>query len=539
MPTPGGATAVATASGERTLRSGEAPGSSPESTARRTLAARATALGRAALPALWILGAAIVLLRFLREHRRFARSVARFPLAADGLTAEVARESRRLGLARTPEVRVTDAVLSPMVWSARWRPLLIFPEALIDRLSADERRTLILHELAHVRRRDHRVRYLELVVRIVHWCNPLAWWAIQELRAAEEECCDAWVTTVFHDSARPYSAALLAAAEFLSTDPRRGPATSTGAGPVLELKRRLRMIYSGTSERSLGVAGRLALVLVGMFAIPVLPGFAQQAPAARGGGGANVAAIEAWLAADADAECVAQGHASDPAPAEVARAVELAIALLHESGNHREAGIIRRLANEAAEGPSRGQRGSVAATSPVYLHYVAPGESMVTIAARYSSDPAFVHDLLAANGMTEDTIVVGQKVIVPLDGSVEVANLSTARRGNVATSSGGRRPGGASVAGARSGGGLATSESVHGQQSRGVNVAGLRAARTEGARVVGRAGRAESAVERDGDLRELREQVNRLAQQLQRLTEELDRRAAHEAEPPADQRRNR
>ena len=45
---------------------------------------------------------------------------------------------------------------------------MLFPARLIDRLGADERAALLTHELAHVARRDHWVRVLELLAADGH-----------------------------------------------------------------------------------------------------------------------------------------------------------------------------------------------------------------------------------------------------------------------------------------------------------------------------------------------------------------------------------
>ena len=60
---------------------------------------------------------------------------------------------------------------------------------------ADERRVqdwqwIVAHELAHVRRRDYLVRWVEWLACVCFWWNPVVWWAQRNLRAMEEICCD-------------------------------------------------------------------------------------------------------------------------------------------------------------------------------------------------------------------------------------------------------------------------------------------------------------------------------------------------------------
>ena len=88
----------------------------------------------------------------------------------DGLAA-------RLGLASSPQVWWIDGKLSPMLWALFGAPRLIIPIELWKSLDQRQRGTLLVHELAHLRRGDHRVRLFELLVTSLYWWNPVLWWA--------------------------------------------------------------------------------------------------------------------------------------------------------------------------------------------------------------------------------------------------------------------------------------------------------------------------------------------------------------------------
>src|SRR5262249_41670120 len=66
-----------------------------------------------------------------------------------------------MGLARCPTVWLVPGSLPPMVWGLVGAVRVYFPAGLMARLSEEERASLLAHELAHVRRRDHWVRWLE------------------------------------------------------------------------------------------------------------------------------------------------------------------------------------------------------------------------------------------------------------------------------------------------------------------------------------------------------------------------------------------
>lgn len=109
-----------------------------------------------------------------------------------------------------------------MLWTLTLCPRLIFPDALWGRLDPEQRDALLAHELAHLKRRDHWVRLLEIVVTGLYWWNPLVWWARCAVREAEERCCDAWVVRAFPDRTFKYASAIIETLDCLADAlPRR------------------------------------------------------------------------------------------------------------------------------------------------------------------------------------------------------------------------------------------------------------------------------------------------------------------------------
>jgi hypothetical protein len=148
---------------------------------------------------------------------------------------------------------------------------------LLGRLTEEQRATLLLHELAHLRRGDPWVRWLEMGVTGLYWWLPLLWWARRELRQAEEECCDAWVVWALPGSSRAYAQALVETVDFISGASTALPALASGAGSVQLLRRRLTMILRGTTSPKMTVLGLAALMAAGAL-VPLLPSWAQQGP---------------------------------------------------------------------------------------------------------------------------------------------------------------------------------------------------------------------------------------------------------------------
>ncbi len=89
---------------------------------------------------------------------------------------------------RSIRIAETDAVATPMTLGV-FRPWILLPRG--HRLWEPELlRAVLLHELAHIRRRDCLVQWLPNVVCAVHWFNPLVWLARSEMLCESERACD-------------------------------------------------------------------------------------------------------------------------------------------------------------------------------------------------------------------------------------------------------------------------------------------------------------------------------------------------------------
>lgn len=221
-----------------------------------------------ALMFVWLSGSAIWMMAAGRRLWRFHRML-HFAEPAPALVQELARAMAERLRTRCPEVCVIPGHVSPMLWVLGRMPRLLLPKGLIERLSAEQLRTLLAHELAHWKRRDDRVRWLEFVVLALYWWCPLVWWARRELHQAEEECCDAWVVSLLPDSAREYALALVETVDFLSGAPAM-PVLASGLGRVRLLKRRVTMILRGKTPRALTFTGLVAVAGVGLLALPMV-----------------------------------------------------------------------------------------------------------------------------------------------------------------------------------------------------------------------------------------------------------------------------
>lgn len=222
---------------------------------------------------LWLSGAGLfVVVTAFRSLRFVHRVRAGRPAPAD--VAEMVREAaRRLGVRRVPETVMLDERISPMIWCGI-RVRLVLPSELWAQLDHVGRQAVVYHELAHLRRFDHWIRWIELVVSGLYWWHPLVWWVRRRLHEEADLCCDAWVTWLLPRRRRAYAEALLVTKQYISGDHVTVPAVGMGVATVRAKRfaRRLTMVMTQTVTPRLSVSGismALALMLAGWLATPV------------------------------------------------------------------------------------------------------------------------------------------------------------------------------------------------------------------------------------------------------------------------------
>jgi beta-lactamase regulating signal transducer with metallopeptidase domain len=182
-----------------------APGGFAEATRSQTLQHAADLLPW--LGPFWIAGVLIFHLRSLagwmtvRRLRRTGVCCAP-PIWQERLTRLSAR------LKTTRPVALLESCLAdvPMV-AGYLRPVILMPVGLLTGLSAGQIESILLHELAHIRRYDDLINLLQSFAEGLLFYHPAVWWISGVIRAAREECCDDMVVATTGD-AQEYATAL-------------------------------------------------------------------------------------------------------------------------------------------------------------------------------------------------------------------------------------------------------------------------------------------------------------------------------------------
>lgn len=203
----------------------------------------------------------------------------------DGPWTELRDElAGRLGLRRSVVLLRSPRPLVPMTWGIG-RPRVLLPAAADDWPRAC-RRNVLLHELAHVKRRDLLVRHLARLACALYWFHPLVWMAARRLRLEQEEACDDHVLRA-GALASDYARHLVGLARVLKGVRSAARAGSTGGGRT-DFARRMRALLSPGRERG-ALSGRW-LTAAAAAAAALVTGLAALVPATAGTAGETDAA---------------------------------------------------------------------------------------------------------------------------------------------------------------------------------------------------------------------------------------------------------
>jgi hypothetical protein len=127
------------------------------------------------------------------------------------------------------------------------RPTILIPRPLLGELSSAELEQILLHESAHIRRRDHWTNYALELAQALFFFHPAVWWIARELRLQREIACDDAVVRATGEPV-PYAGCLAKLVELGANppvSPSPGVSLSPGAsGDGRDLFRRVERLLS-------------------------------------------------------------------------------------------------------------------------------------------------------------------------------------------------------------------------------------------------------------------------------------------------------
>ncbi len=209
--------------------------------------------------------------------RRLAQSGQR--LTESALMASLHDQAARLGVTLETIVATCERVAVPVVVGV-FRPVILLPASLLSGLAPEDVETILAHELAHLRRRDHLTILVQRGLEAVVFYHPVAWWLGRRIDALREDACDDLVIDSGIDRL-DYATTLLRVAELRTQAVHKRQLLSQLAvdgGHPSKLRRRIERIVASTPDPGIRVrqsrsglallTGCVALTLAFLVQIP-------------------------------------------------------------------------------------------------------------------------------------------------------------------------------------------------------------------------------------------------------------------------------
>jgi beta-lactamase regulating signal transducer with metallopeptidase domain len=161
----------------------------------------------------------------------------RVSVAKDHWPERMRELAAALGIRQTIALLDSGLVKAPMM-IGHLKPVVLVPVGLLAALSPAEVEAILIHELAHIKRRDFLVNLLQNITEIVFFFNPAVLWISALIRTERENCCDD--LALAHDNNKAtYIRALVSCEEYQSSVPPYAMAFPGGRNTLLHRVRRL------------------------------------------------------------------------------------------------------------------------------------------------------------------------------------------------------------------------------------------------------------------------------------------------------------
>ncbi|MCS7469902.1 hypothetical protein NZK35_24890 [Stieleria sp. ICT_E10.1] len=181
--------------------------------------------------------------------------------------------ARRLCLSATPQCRVSASVSLPLTFGVL-RPMVLVPISFRS-FTVDQQRHCLLHEMAHVARRDSCWNWLAEITSAVYWFHPSVHWARRNLRRSREDAADDAVLRSGEHGAS-YARSLLEITQGIAAAAQPAVAISSGTN----LRYRIGRMLDRTSKDSRPPRWTIAAVGLG-FLLIALSGISLEAVVAQ------------------------------------------------------------------------------------------------------------------------------------------------------------------------------------------------------------------------------------------------------------------
>jgi len=224
---------------------------------------------QAVLFILWLVGV-LAFLVVLIQRIKFVRGLIAVSNPAKKELLYLLEQCRRqIGVRWDIRLRISDTIPSPAVCGF-FRPTVLISTPLVEKLSPEGLRAILIHELAHIKRGDLWVNSVQTFLQVIYFYNPFVWFANSIIRRVCEEAVDETVLVTLGGQAKNYSNTLIDIGEMAFWRADLGLRLIGVAESKKALKWRIKHMLNRPIPKS-SKLGALGIIVIFIIAAVLLP----------------------------------------------------------------------------------------------------------------------------------------------------------------------------------------------------------------------------------------------------------------------------
>jgi beta-lactamase regulating signal transducer with metallopeptidase domain len=218
----------------------------------------------------WLTVVTAMLLLLIRRMFFVRGLLAKSKNPSESMVDTLKRCRKQMGVHRPIFLRLSRVAVSPSVYGL-FRPTILIPQNLLRRLKREDLRSILLHELAHIKRGDLWISLIQTILQIVYFYNPLLWVANVIIRKVREQAVDEMVLVAMGEKAEDYPGALLNISRMTFSRPALNLRLIGVSESKKALERRIMNMLNRPVPKSskLGYLGLIAIVVIGAVILPM------------------------------------------------------------------------------------------------------------------------------------------------------------------------------------------------------------------------------------------------------------------------------
>jgi beta-lactamase regulating signal transducer with metallopeptidase domain len=218
----------------------------------------------------WLTAVTAMLLFLIRRMFLLRSVLTKSKNPSESMVDTLKRCRKQMGVHRTIFMRISRIDAGPSVCGL-FRPTILIPQNLLHRLKREDLRTILLHELAHIKRGDLWISLIQTILQIVYFYNPLLWVANVIIRKVREQAVDEMVLVAMGEKAEDYPQSLLNISRMSFSRPALNLRLIGVSESKKALERRIINMLNRPVPKSskLGICGLIAIVVIGAVILPM------------------------------------------------------------------------------------------------------------------------------------------------------------------------------------------------------------------------------------------------------------------------------